>query len=291
MRADVIRTYARLRTEHPVIAHRESTDDPAPRAISQLVDRRSFASTRLYRELYRDLGILDQLLIPIPHPAAAVSVAIGRRSWGFSEHELALARVLQRILTVARRWQREREAVRVGIPLAGMLAGNDGRRILLSDRYGEVLRLDGAPADVDRRLQGAIRHAVDLACEAPAGGTPGRPLVEMTVPSADEKPVDVRVLGSAGESDLVPVVIEPPAPRPPERAAVRHPLTPRQADVMALGLRGRTNAAIANELGISPRTVAKHLEAAFRRLGVQTRTEAAVALLGREGGPARVADR
>ncbi|HKD32601.1 MAG TPA: LuxR C-terminal-related transcriptional regulator [Gaiellaceae bacterium] len=44
-------------------------------------------------------------------------------------------------------------------------------------------------------------------------------------------------------------------------------------------LLGKGNDAIALELGIAPATVAKHLEHAYRRLGVQNRT-AAAALLG-----------
>ncbi len=49
---------------------------------------------------------------------------------------------------------------------------------------------------------------------------------------------------------------------------------------MALIMRAETNAGIANALGISPKTVEKHIEAAYRRLGVQTRTEALLILLG-----------
>jgi DNA-binding CsgD family transcriptional regulator len=54
-------------------------------------------------------------------------------------------------------------------------------------------------------------------------------------------------------------------------------LTPRQHDVMSLLARGATNQQIAVRLLISERTVAKHLEHAFRRLGVTNRTAAAAA--------------
>jgi len=42
---------------------------------------------------------------------------------------------------------------------------------------------------------------------------------------------------------------------------------------------GKTNSEIGDILGVSPRTVQKHLEHIFRKLGVKTRTAAAV--LGR----------
>ena len=52
-------------------------------------------------------------------------------------------------------------------------------------------------------------------------------------------------------------------------------LTPRQAEVVAWVTQGKSNGMIGTILGISPRTVQKHLERAFPKLGVESRTEAA----------------
>lgn len=63
----------------------------------------------------------------------------------------------------------------------------------------------------------------------------------------------------------------------------RHPcLTPREADVLALVAEGGTNRQVARQLGISPATVRTHLENAFPKLGVATRTAAAAVV---RGGP------
>jgi len=51
-------------------------------------------------------------------------------------------------------------------------------------------------------------------------------------------------------------------------------LTEREAEAMALVARGASNPAVAAQLGISPRTVQKHLERAFAKLGVHTRSDA-----------------
>jgi DNA-binding CsgD family transcriptional regulator len=53
--------------------------------------------------------------------------------------------------------------------------------------------------------------------------------------------------------------------------------TPRQAEVLSLALQGRTSAGIAYVLTISPRTVEKHLEAIYDRLGVVNRAGAVMA--------------
>jgi len=63
--------------------------------------------------------------------------------------------------------------------------------------------------------------------------------------------------------------------REPGAVAVR--LTARESEVLLWVARGKTNRDIAEILGMSPRTVNKHLEHIFEKLGVETRTAAAAA--------------
>lgn len=51
-------------------------------------------------------------------------------------------------------------------------------------------------------------------------------------------------------------------------------LTPREAQVLVLVARGKTNKEIATELVISDRTVARHMANIFTKLAVATRTAA-----------------
>jgi DNA-binding NarL/FixJ family response regulator len=61
---------------------------------------------------------------------------------------------------------------------------------------------------------------------------------------------------------------------PPVRGAPRGPLTDREAEVLRLVARGRTNREIAAELFISDKTVARHLSNIFAKLGVSSRAAA-----------------
>ena len=63
--------------------------------------------------------------------------------------------------------------------------------------------------------------------------------------------------------------------------AIKDNLTPslarlhnREQEILKLAARGMSNASIAYELGISNHTVASHLFHIFKKLGVQSRTEA-----------------
>ncbi len=55
-------------------------------------------------------------------------------------------------------------------------------------------------------------------------------------------------------------------------------LTPRQTDVLGLLLRGQSNRLIARELDLSVETVKDHVAAVLRALGVNSRTQAVLAV-------------
>jgi DNA-binding CsgD family transcriptional regulator len=63
------------------------------------------------------------------------------------------------------------------------------------------------------------------------------------------------------------------------RAVAAAGVTAREREVLELVARGKTNVEIARELWLSPGTVRKHLENAFAKLGVHTRTAAVARFL------------
>jgi len=71
-------------------------------------------------------------------------------------------------------------------------------------------------------------------------------------------------------------------PAPEAGAPAFSELTPRERELLDLIARGRSNAAIAEALSISPKTVRNHVTSVFGKLGVSHRAEAIV--LAREAG-------
>lgn len=86
-------------------------------------------------------------------------------------------------------------------------------------------------------------------------------------------------LGQLSGQEIL-VAIEPAGPSPDndalscQRLAQRFALTPREAEVLLWLARGKANRDIAQILSLSPRTVNKHLEHVFIKLGVENRAAA-----------------
>lgn len=71
----------------------------------------------------------------------------------------------------------------------------------------------------------------------------------------------------------------PPAYGPAAEGSSEQGLTPRQSEVLLLVAAGKTNAEIADQLGLAESTVRVHLREAYRRLGVRNRIQAVRATL------------
>jgi len=72
----------------------------------------------------------------------------------------------------------------------------------------------------------------------------------------------------------------------PQGAAAAHILTDRQREIMGWIAEGKTSAEAGIILGISPRTVEKHLEAIFQRMGVENRIAAVRSFMEMDEGRA-----
>lgn len=84
---------------------------------------------------------------------------------------------------------------------------------------------------------------------------------------------------SRRKRELLLLLEETPDPAMPSLA--QYQLTPRELDVLSWVAKGKTNRDIAEILGMSPRTVNKHLEHIFVKLGVETRSAAAALVAGK----------
>ena len=151
-----------------------------------------------------------------------------------------------------------------------------GRSLLATDFNGVVLwrtpqaarlldGLDGVAADAPPALTEALRS---LAGATPdPGGTPH-------VVRIGERKLHLTFLGRTGEEHFFRLS-EPVEGREQEILRDALGVTVREADVLLWISRGKSNRDISEILNISARTVNKHLEQVFTKLGVENRAAAA----------------
>lgn len=90
---------------------------------------------------------------------------------------------------------------------------------------------------------------------------------------------DVRSFTETGRPDLTMLMLVERGDAPGPAALVRLGLTPREAEVLYWIAQGKSNPDIATILGSSVRTVHKHVEHIFQKLGVETRNAATLSAL------------
>ena len=90
----------------------------------------------------------------------------------------------------------------------------------------------------------------------------------------------VRRFAERGRDDLTMLVLEEADASPGPAALMQLGLTAREAEVLYWVAQGKSNPDIATILGAGVRTVHKHVENIFRKLGLETRNAATLAAIG-----------
>ncbi|WP_353829082.1 LuxR C-terminal-related transcriptional regulator [Agromyces sp. SYSU T0242] len=152
----------------------------------------------------------------------------------------------------------------------------------LSRARGQLALADGRP---DRALPELRRAAgTTRGLEHPLETARTQVLIAAACRDLGDREAELMELGSAEdtcerigavrERDRVRALRLAAESRTEERGA--YGLSPREREVLALLAEGRTNRAIAEEIYVSERTVHRHVSNIFDKLGVHSRTEAAI---------------
>ena len=186
-----------------------------------------------------EAGAVDYILKPVhaPEVLARVNAHLQIR---------ALQRSLEEEL--AMRVEAENQ-LRQSLDRAVLLVAGDGR-IVFSSRLAEALLHRFFPGHQPGRLPAGL--------EQPGG------------------PLHVRHFAEPGRADLRLLILEEPNDPPGPAALLKLGLTPREAEVLYWLAQGKSNPDIAVILGAGVRTVHKHVENIFRKLGLETRNAAAL---------------
>lgn len=162
-----------------------------------------------------------------------------------------------------------------------VLLSRDGRIRLISPRaQGWLAEYFGRPGREDGRLPEPLRSFIQQE-DALLSSTDAGPLSrEPLRVQRDRKCLLILHLCDAERCLLM---LEERQTTPEPAPFESYALTKREAEVLHWVVQGKTNAEIGMILSVSPRTVQKHLEHIFKKLGVETRAAATLAPGWRSG--------
>jgi DNA-binding NarL/FixJ family response regulator len=163
-----------------------------------------------------------------------------------------------------------REAVDVGGH--GVLVIDPQGRVAWRSPQAQRWLAEFFPDGVDEALPRWLGEALDTDARLPAG------VVERAHAG---RVLTARRLGVVGWREAMWLLSVRDAGAGASSRLLMASLTPRETEVLSWIAKGKTNRDVADILGMSPRTVNKHLEHVFEKLGVETRA-AAAALASRE---------
>lgn len=259
--------------DHPVIAHHSATDDGRPYAISDFLSTREFHATEIYQHFYRQLGAEDQIAFILPDPRFVIGIALNRARRGYSERERQILNELRPHLVQA--YRNAEDFSRLQRSVAGMeaLVEQGGEGLVLLDRRGSPEHWSPRAQDTFGRWFSGSRPGC-LPEEVFAWlGDPlqvAAPPAPMLIDRGDRHLMVRRVPVPDGEVLLISEV------RSDHTATLlcRLGLTRREAEILLLLTDGHSIAVSASRLGISPRTVEKHVQRGYNKLGLDNRVTA-----------------
>lgn len=198
---------------------------------------------------------------------------LGDETESFTSSELAFSRMVLPVLTDLAEAKKSREelamraqALRVALdllPVAAIVLSEAGR-FLTSN--GSAQKLFGGAA-----VSAAV---IESALKAVESGTERRVTTVLRADGSSLRVVPAQLDPRPAAGDPLVVFLIPDNARLEVATGLlvsRHGLSPMQAKVVAFVAQGLTNKEVAAELGISPETVHKHLNAVFQRTGLGTR--------------------
>lgn len=274
------RVWEHVGHQHAVLSNYLRTGDSRFYKISDFLSQQGYRRLALYNELYRGMDVEDVLATFFPMGRSSlVSVALHRDRRTFAERDRLLLNLVQPHIVQAwknsklvNRFAGELADIRAGLEAVGigMIVLDDERRIrAMNDKARSCLQHYFG----DWRQAAALPQVVSewLLQQIPARGRLPRPRVTLEMTSARGRLLITALPASSGSVLLA--MQEQEAPQAAGLCALG--LTAREAEIVGWVTKGKTNGEIATILGVSWRTIQKHMEHIFRKLGVDTRTAVA----------------
>ncbi|GLH81518.1 DNA-binding response regulator [Bradyrhizobium sp. SSBR45G] len=228
------------------------------------------------RKLKRDAGLSNVPVIFMTGLADTEHIVQGLEAGGvdYVTKPIAVEEMLARIrvhLANARMTQSARAALDVSGRF--LLAVNREGRLMWATPQAQKLLSDSFGVAEELVLPDALRQWLDQAQTGKGG-------IKAAASIPDHPELRLYYMGGAGPNEFLLRLAKESSGELPKQFSSEFGLTSREGEVLSWLSKGKTNRDIAQILGLSPRTVDKHLEQIYAKLGVENRTAAAAIATG-----------
>jgi DNA-binding NarL/FixJ family response regulator len=226
------------------------------------------------RRLKRDAGLDHVPIIFMTGLAETEHIVRGLEAGGvdYVTKPIAVEEMLARIrvhLANARLTQSARAALDVSGRY--LLAVNSAGKLMWATPQAQKLLSDALSSEGDDVvLPAPIPQWLDQARKGKVGSK-----ATVIVPLPGNEQLRLQYMGKLGPNEFLLRLAKDSGAEAPAEFSSELGLTTREGEVLSWLSKGKTNRDIAQILGLSPRTVDKHLEQIYSKLGVENRTAAA----------------
>jgi len=225
------------------------------------------------KRLKRDAGLANVPIIFMTGLAETEHIVRGLEAGGvdYVTKPIVVEEMLARIrvhLANARLTQSARAALDVSGRY--LLAVNGQGAIMWVTPQAQKLLADTLSTDADFVLPDPIPQWLDQAQKGKAGS---KAAIMASFPGNEQ--LKLQYMGKLGPNEFLLRLAKDSGADPPVEFSSELGLTTREGEVLSWLSKGKTNRDIAQILGLSPRTIDKHLEQIYPKLGVENRTAAA----------------
>lgn len=279
-----VEVFGQVVHEHPYFAEAIRTPHERTFRVSDVVSLNTFHKTSVYNEFYKHFGGDSQITSAVrTSDSSLITCSMLRLKRDFTDREYELLKFLTPHLATA---FRNDHALRQLADERRYLAAAVNRGVVVMDRAGTIAFINKIAEELlekyfDDFATNHLPEALQQHIKNGAADIKGRELYAAPRPfrvKLHQSELVVRLIFDGQMRELT-LLFEEQAERSAGELSCLG-LTPREAEVLILMSRGKTDREIAVLCAISVRTVQKHAEHLYIKLGVETRTAAVMAAMG-----------
>jgi DNA-binding NarL/FixJ family response regulator len=266
-------------SEHPVFQEWGRTGGYATLRTSDFLSRREWHLRGLYQDVYKQWGCEDSMPMVLPAPEGLMSCICSERDTDFTDREVDMLNVVRPHLVQmyrnAEMFTLLGQATSEG-SAGSILVDANARPILAPPAYMDLIAAyfptdHVTPERFPQAVDGWLRSQLARLDRNHDVAAPSTPLV---VTNARGDRLTLRLMFGRRTGEQALLLLDERRVPPPPKVSPHLGLSPREVEILSLIREGSSSARIADNLVVSRRTVEKHLENIYLKLGVDNRTAA-----------------